>query len=100
MFILSNFLMAIAHILEVILTIFYWLILIRAVMSWVSPDPYNPVVQFLEKSTEWVLSPIRKILPYNLRIGIDLSPLIAFLAIMFLKSFLVKTLADIALRMR
>lgn len=100
MFILSNLLMTIAHILEFILSIFYWLILIRALISWVSPDPYNPVVQFLEKSTEWILSPIRKMLPYNLRMGIDLSPVIAFLAIMFLKSFLVKTLADIASRMR
>ena len=92
--------MAIAHILEIALTIFYWLILIRALISWVNPDPYNPVVRFLEKSTEWVLSPIRKMIPYNLRMGIDLSPLIAFFMIMFLKSFLVKTLADIALRMR
>ena len=100
MFIFSNLLMTIAHILEFILSIFYWLILIRALISWVSPDPYNPVVQFLEKSTEWILSPIRKLLPYNLRMGIDISPIIAFLAIMFLKSFLVKTLADIALRMR
>jgi len=100
MFIFSNFLMAIAHILEIALTIFYWLILIRALISWVNPDPYNPVVRFLEKSTEWVLSPIRKMIPYNLRMGIDLSPLIAFFMIMFLKSFLVKTLADIALRMR
>lgn len=100
MFILSNLLMTIAHILEFILSIFYWLILIRALISWVSPDPYNPVVQFLEKSTEWILLPIRKMLPHNLRMGIDLSPVFAFLAIMFLKSFLVKTLADIALRMR
>ena len=100
MFIFSNLLMAIAHILEIALTIFYWLILIRALISWVNPDPYNPVVRFLEKSTEWVLSPIRKMIPYNLRMGIDLSPLIAFFMIMFLKSFLVKTLADIALRMR
>lgn len=100
MFIFSNLLMAVAHILEVALTIFYWLILIRAVISWVSPDPYNPVVQFLEKSTEWVLSPIRKMLPHNLRLGIDISPLIVFFAIIFLKSFLVKTLADIAIRMR
>ena len=100
MFILSNLLMTIAHILEFILSIFYWLILIRALISWVSPDPYNPVVQFLEKSTEWILSPIRKMLPHSLRMGMDLSPIIVFLAIMFLKSFLVKTLADIALRMR
>jgi len=86
--------------LNVALGIFYWLILIRAVMSWVSPDPFNPIVQFLEKSTEPILYPIRKILPFNFRSGIDISPIIAFLAIMFLKSFLVSTLLDLAARLR
>jgi YggT family protein len=69
-------------------------------MSWVSPDPFNPIVQFLEKSTEPILYPIRKILPFNFRSGIDISPIIAFLAIMFLKSFLVSTLLDLAARLR
>lgn len=100
MFVLANFLVALANILDILLTIFYCLILVRAIISWVSPDPYNPIVQFLYKTTEPVLSPVRKILPRGLRWGIDISPIIAFLAIIFLKSFLVKTLLDIAARLR
>jgi len=89
MFILSNLLSALANILDVILTIMYWLILIRALISWVNPDPYNPIVQFLYKTTEPILYPIRKLLPLNFRFGIDISPIIAFIAIFFLRSFLV-----------
>ena|SRR3989338_774350 len=100
MFILSNFLSAFAHILDVILNILSWLIFIRALTSWVNPDPLNPIVQFLEKTTEPVLYHIRKILPWRLRLGIDISPIIAFFAIMFLRQFLVKTLLDIAMRLR
>lgn len=100
MFVLSNFLIATARILEMLLTIMYWLVLIRALISWVNPDPYNPIVQFLYKVTEPVLYPIRKSLPFSLRIGIDISAIIAFLAIMFLKSFLVTTLLDLAMRIR
>ncbi|MCK9431105.1 MAG: YggT family protein [Candidatus Omnitrophica bacterium] len=74
--------------------------LIRALLSWVSPDPDNPIVQFLEKYTEPILAPIRRILPANLKFGIDISPIIAFLAIMFIRSFLVSTLLDLAVRLR
>lgn len=100
MFILSNFLVALANILGLILTILYWLILVRAVISWVNPDPYNPIVRFLYKATEPILTPIRTLLPFSLRFSIDISPLIAFLVILFLKSFLVKTLIDLALRLK
>ncbi len=100
MFVLSNFLVAVANILDVILTILYWLILIRALISWVNPDPYNPIVQFLYKTTEPLLYPIKKIMPLGLSFGIDISPIIAFLVIMFLKSFLVRTLMDLAIRFR
>jgi YggT family protein len=100
MFVLSNFLVAAAHILDIALTILYWLILIRALISWVNPDPYNPIVQFLYKTTEPILYPIRKLLPFSLRFGIDISPILAFLAIMFLRSFLVRTLMDLAIRLR
>jgi len=100
MFVLSNFLVGVANVLNIALTIAYWLILIRAIISWVNPDPYNPIVQFLYKTTEPILYPIRKILPAGLRWGIDISPIIAFLAIMFLRMFLVKTLLDIALRLQ
>lgn len=99
MFALSNLLIALARILDVTFSILYWLILIRAVASWLNPDPYNPIVQFLYKTTEPILYPIRKILPLSLKLGIDISPIIAFLAIMFLRSFLVSTLVDIAARL-
>ena len=100
MFVLSNFLSALANILNIALTIMYWLILIRALISWVNPDPYNPIVQFLYKATEPILYPIRKLLPLDFRLGIDISPIIAFIVILFLRSFLVKTLMDMSLRLR
>jgi YggT family protein len=100
MFIFANFIEAAAQILGVLLTILYWLILIRALISWVNPDPSNPIVQFLLKATEPILAPIRRLLPLGFRFGIDISPIIVFLGIMFLKSFLVRTLFEIAARMR
>lgn len=66
-----------------LINIYMWAIIIRALLSWVSPDPYNPIVRFLERLTEPVLRPIRRLLPPH-RIGIDLSPLIAVLAIQLL----------------
>lgn len=100
MIVVSNFLAAFAEVLQIILTIFYWLIIIRAIISWVNPDPFNPIVQFLYKTTEPILAPIRRILPVGFRFGIDLSPIIAFLIIIFLKSFLVRTLISIAVNLR
>ncbi|MFH1359651.1 MAG: YggT family protein [Candidatus Omnitrophota bacterium] len=97
MFVLSNFIVSIAQIVYVLLTILYWLILIRALISWVSPDPLNPIVQFLYRTTEPILNPIRRFLPLS---GIDFSPIIAFLGIMFLKTFLVRTLYDLAEHLR
>jgi YggT family protein len=96
MFVASNFFAALAQVVDVILSIAYWLILIRALISWVSPDPYNPIVQFLYKATEPILYPIRKLLRLDYRIGIDISPLIAFVIIMFLRTFLVRTLLDLS----
>ncbi|OIO81678.1 MAG: hypothetical protein COW11_04215 [Candidatus Omnitrophica bacterium CG12_big_fil_rev_8_21_14_0_65_43_15] len=97
MFLLSNFIAAVANILDVVLTILYWLILIRAILSWVNPDPSNPIVRFLNKSTEPILEPIRRIVPFW-KMGIDISPIIAFLAILFLRAFAVRTLLDIAVK--
>jgi YggT family protein len=100
MFVASNFLVSIANVLDIVLKIYYWVILIRALISWVNPDPLNPVVQFLYKVTEPVLEPIRRFLPLGFKFGIDISPIIAFLIIMFLRSFLVKTLIDLAMRLQ
>ncbi|MDO8661907.1 MAG: YggT family protein [Candidatus Omnitrophota bacterium] len=100
MFVWANFIFALARILDVLLTILYWLILIRALISWVNPDPLNPIVQFLYKTTEPILEPIRRRLPLNFRFGIDISPIIVFLLIIFLQSFLVKTLLDFGTRLQ
>ena len=97
MFILSNFITSLASVVDVILTLFYWLILVRALISWVNPDPFNPIVQFLYRVTDPILNPIRRILP---SMAIDISPIIAFVGIMFLKSFLVATLIDIGYHLR
>lgn len=96
MFIIGNLLEALARIVDILLTVYFWLILVRALISWVNPDPYNPIVQILYKLTEPVLYRIRKVLPLGFGIGIDLSPFIAFLIIIFLKTFLVKTLFQLS----
>ena len=100
MFILSNFISAVANILNVLLSIIYWLVIIRALISWVNPDPLNPIVQFLYKSTDPILEPIRSRLPLNFRFGIDISPIIVILVVMFLKSFLIKSLFDLSIWVR
>ena len=98
MFVFGNLIMALATISDYLLTIANWLIIIRALLSWVSPDPYNVIVQFLYKITEPILAPFRRLIPaYS--IGIDLSPILALLAIWFLKLFFVRTLFGIATRM-
>ncbi len=100
MFILANLIGAFANILDILLQILLWLIFIRAIISWVNPDPYNMIVQFLYKTTEPFLYPIRRILPLDFHFGIDISPLIAFLLIIFLRSFLVRTLLEISFKLK
>ena len=89
-----------AHVLDLVLNAVSWLIIIRAILSWVSPDPFNPIVQFLNTVTEPLLAPIRRLMPAAWRFGLDFSPLIAIFLLVFLRSFLVKTLLDISLRLR
>ena len=99
MFIAANFIAAAAEVIGIALNFYLWVIIIRALVSWVNPDPYNPIVQFLYKITEPVLHPVRRLMPvYN--IGIDLSPLIVILIIIFLRSFLVSSLVQLAQRMQ
>ena len=95
MIIFSNFLIAIAKVLDIVLSIFMWIVIARAVLSWVSPDPYNPIVRFIHKVTEPVLYQVRKRIPVNFG-GIDFSPIIVFLAIIFLQRFAVQSLYELA----
>jgi YggT family protein len=73
-----------------------WIIIIRALISWVNPDPWNPIVRFLYQVTEPVLRPIRRRLPLS---GIDLSPVVVILVIYFLQRFLVRVIAETAYRL-
>ncbi len=98
MFVFANLLEAVAKILEIGLNIYFWIIVVRALLSWVNPDPYNPIVRFLYQVTEPVLGRIRGVLPYIG--GIDISPLIAILIIIFFQRFVITTLLDVALRLR
>jgi len=100
MFILGNFINAIALLLNFAITILWWLIIIRALISWVNPDPYNPIVQFLYKATEPILYPFRRIVPFRFSAGIDLSPILAILTLYFLRLFVVSSLIEIAMRLR
>ena len=91
MFILGYFLMAVAKVIDIALLFFMWIVVARAVLSWVSPDPYNPIVRFIYTATEPVLYRIRSIIPIGFG-GIDFSPIIVFLGIVFLRTFVVSSL--------
>lgn len=98
MFIFGNIILGIAEVLDWVLAAYMWVIIIRALISWVNPDPYNPIVQILNRLTEPVLRPIRRLVsPHSL--GIDLSPMIAVLAIIFLRIAVVRTLIRIGAMM-
>ena len=95
MFIAGNFLSALAEVLNWVLKAYMWIIIARALISWVNPDPWNPIVQFLHRVTEPVLAPIRRLLP-TWKVGIDISPMVAILAIFFLQQWLVPSLMQLA----
>lgn len=98
MFVAANLLYAIAKVISVALNIYMWIIIARALISWVNPDPYNTIVRILVSITEPVLYFIRRKLPVYLG-GFDFSPIIALLAIYFLQIFLVRNLMELAARM-
>jgi YggT family protein len=98
MFALGNLVFAIATILEYLLIAANWLVIIRALLSWVNPDPLNPIVQFINTVTEPLLAPFRRLMPaYS--IGLDISPIFALILIWFLRLFIVRTLFGIAMRL-
>jgi len=99
MFVIGNLLTAVAKVLDIVLVIFMWIIIARAILSWVSPDPYNPIVRFIHNVTEPVLHQIRRRIPLSFG-GIDFSPIIVLLAVIFLQRFVVTSLYDLALSLR
>jgi YggT family protein len=95
MLIFRNLLIAVSTVLEYVLVFFMFITIARAVLSWVSPDPYNPIVRFIHNVTEPVLYQIRKRLPMMYG-GIDFSPIIVILIIIFLQKFVVESLVGLA----
>ncbi len=91
MYIVGYFLMAVANVLNFILLFFMWIVIARAILSWVNPDPYNPIVRFIHNVTEPVLYQVRKKIPINFG-GIDFTPIIVILIIYFLRDFVVNSL--------
>ena len=99
MFVFGNLIISIAQILNFLLDIYFWIIIISALLSWVNPDPYNPIVRLLHRLTEPALGPIRRLI--GNRLGpIDISPLIVILAITFIQRFLIVSLIDIGYKLK
>lgn len=91
MFILGNLILAIAIILNKVIEIMYFILIIRVIISWVNPDPFNFFVQLLYRITEPILSPFRRIIPLG-NIGLDISPILAMLTMFFVQQFLIASL--------
>lgn len=94
MFVFGNLFISIATIIDYVLEAYKWVVIIAALISWVNPDPYNPIVRFLHAVTEPAFRPIRRLIGYRLG-PIDISPVVVILVIIFLQSFLVRTVIKI-----
>ncbi|NWF76735.1 MAG: YggT family protein [Nitrospirae bacterium] len=98
MFLIANLLLALARISDILLTVYMWIIIISALISWVNPDPYNPIVKFLRSITEPVLRLVRRRL--GISMGIDFSPMVIILIILFIKYFLINSLIEFAYKLK
>lgn len=98
MFAIGNLLLAVAWVLHNVILLYTFVILIHALLSWVRPDPFNPIVRTLAALSDFLLDPIRRLVPMN-ALGIDLSPLLAILLLQFTDLFLVRSLRDLAVRL-
>ena len=99
MFVIANLLIAIAQVLDYLLWAYMWILIGRVIVSWVNADYHNPIVRFLYAATEPVLDPVRRRMPLRAG-GLDVSPLLVWIAIVFLQRFLVRSLYDLAFTLR
>jgi len=87
--VVNGFSLALLQVVVGLLGVYFWVVLVRALISWVNPDPYNPIVRFLVVVTEPVLRPFRRLLPPQRMGGLDLSPLLVLLLIQFVRNGLI-----------
>jgi YggT family protein len=99
MFVIANLLFAVAQVLDYILWAYLWIIVGRMIVSWVNADRYNPIVRFLYSATEPVLERVRRRLPVY-GTGFDLSPIVVWIAVIFLQRFLIRSIYDLAIALR
>jgi YggT family protein len=99
MFVIANLLVAVAQVLDYILWAYLWIIVGRVIVSWVNADRYNPIVRFLYSATEPVLERVRRRLPVY-GTGFDLSPIVVWIAVIFLQRFLIRSIYDLAIALR
>jgi YggT family protein len=97
-FVLGDLVISVAKILDYLLEIYKWIVIVAALISWVNPDPYNPIIRFLYSVTEPVLRPVRRIIGFRLG-PIDISPIIVILAIIFAQTFMVRSLIKLGYRL-
>lgn len=96
MFVLGNIIFAVARVLDTLLSLYFWIVILAAILSWVRPDPYNPIIRTLTALTEPVLYRIRKYLPFTYINGLDLSPIVVLIVIQLVQSIVVRTLFQFA----
>lgn len=99
MVVLGNLIYAVGYVLDWLLDIYMWVVIISALLSWVNPDPYNPIVRFMNAVTEPVFRPIRRLIGYRLG-PIDISPLLVIAAIIFIQKFLVSSLIELGIKIK
>lgn len=100
MFVFSNLLFGVARVLDAVLNLYFWIVIVSAVLSWVNPDPYNPIVRILRNLTEPVFYRVRKWMPFTYVGGLDLSPMVVLLAIQLCKSVIIQSLYQFAVTLR
>lgn len=94
--VLVNVTRAVAMVLDHLLTLYWWIVIISVLLTWVNPDPYNPIVRFLRGVTEPVFHQVRRRLPFVVISGIDLSPIVVLLGIQVVQMVLVDSLRQLA----
>ncbi len=92
MFVVNNAVYAVAMVLDSLLSLYFWVVLISCILSWVRPDPYNPIVRVLTALTEPVFYRVRKLLPFTFFNGLDLSPFVVIIIIQLAQNIVVRSL--------
>lgn len=100
MFVFSNLVFGVARVFDALLNLYFWIVIVSAVLSWVNPDPYNPIVRILRNLTEPVFYRVRKWIPFTYLGGLDLSPVVVLLAIQFINAVLIQSLYQFAMTVR